>query len=149
MNTITHENKFLKCPNCSNLIASFAPACSECGLVVSEDELDELAEIHAVNREALDSANALYALSWVPGGFLLVGCLISYWVPEAVVSVTFIASIAVGMFWWKFIRWHHEFSKWKSPDEQYDEALQTRNTAAVLNVIMIIFASLIVYLSVN
>lgn len=148
MNSIIHENKFLRCPNCSNLIASFAPACSECGLIIGEDELNELAETYAVNRKALDSANGLYALSWVPGGFLLVGCLVSYWMPEAVVSVTFIASIAIGMFWWKFIRWHREFSEWESRDEQYDEALQTRNIAGVLNLIMIIFAGLIAYLTV-
>ncbi len=149
MNSILQKNEFIKCPYCSNLIGSFSPVCSKCGLEASEGGIEELAEIDERNRQALADAENLLMYATAPIVYLGVAYLLEKLIPEASITYTAIAMIPNAMFWWKYLRWHRSYSENPFPDDNFDSAKRTRTVAGVWGIVVTLVIILFVYWKVS
>lgn len=145
MNSIIQQNEYIRCPNCSNLIASFAPSCSKCGLLTGSEGVIELAAIDRKNRDSLVEAQSLISFSAGPIAFLFLALVFSYIIPPWSVIMLFIWSISQGLLLWKLHAWHREFGVNNFPDEDYNSALVWRSKACAFAVGGIILAGLLIY----
>lgn len=145
MNSLIQQNEYFQCPNCSNLIASFAPECSKCGLLASSEGVIELAAIDRKNDESLNEAQSLVNFAIGPATYLLLAFIFSYIIPQVSVTLLFIWGISHGLFWWKFYKWNRNFGANDFPDENYKDALGWRNKACAFAVGGIVLAGLLIY----
>lgn len=135
MNSLIQQHDYIRCPHCSNLIASFSPECSKCGLLTSHDGIIELAEIDKRNGDALHRAQALIGFALGPAIYLLLAYILSYDVPPFSITLLFIWAVFHGLFWWKLYVWNRDFNVNDFPDDDYREALVWRNKSVAFAVL--------------
>lgn len=149
MTSILQKNGFIRCPNCSNLISSFSPSCSKCGLLASEDGVMELALIDEQNLTALSDADSLLNFAASPFMLLLVAVVLAYVIPPFSVTLIFFSAVCIGVFWWKYFGWGRNYLKTEFPDVHFHAAQTTRKKARILGVLATgaaIFAAYFTYL---
>lgn len=145
MNSIFVKDRYIKCPNCSNIIKSSVPVCSKCGLMASEEGVHELAVIDDRNFVANSAADDLLLYSAAPFSLLAVSYVLSRFVPEFGVTPLFASAVALIMFWWKFVRWNRLYSEIQYPDELHAEAKLKIKKAAISGLIATTLLTAFIY----
>lgn len=133
MESIVPKHGVIKCPDCSSLISSHSPECSDCGLQTSELEVIELAEFDERSRLALSAANNLFYYATVVLVFLFLGLIVGAITDPGIASGEILVSlVALGLFWWRYALWGRRHVQNRFPDEIFAEAVETRRRTLMI-----------------
>lgn len=135
MESVVPKYGVITCPDCENLINSYAPVCSDCGLTMSELEVISRAELDEHNRKALLAANYLYGYATVAVVYfylaLILGAIVD---PGMAFGQIFVSAIAVTLFWWRYFDWGRRYAKNPTLDEMFAEALDARRRTLLIGI---------------
>ena len=133
MESIVPKHGVIKCPDCSNLISSHSPECSDCGLKTSELEVIEHAEFDEQSRLALSAAHNLFYYATVVLVFLFLGLIIgAITEPGMAAGQIFVSLVALGSFWWRYVLWGRRHVQNRLPDEIFADAVETRRRTLMI-----------------
>ncbi len=138
MESIIPKHGVITCPNCTNLISSHSPDCSECGLQISELGVMEIAEFDEQNRLALSAAHDLFYYATVSVVYVFLAFIIgAVFAPEIASGEFFVSLIALGLFWWRYVLWGRRYGQNRFPDEIFAEAVETRRRTKMIGFALI------------
>ena len=147
METIIYKEKFLDCPYCSTPIGSMAPTCSQCGLEVSGEGIEELGENEEQCRLALEEANYIFGRAGS-----LIFCLVGSYLYFRLVPFSIILTLVLSVFppfyfAAKFYVWHRKNASIPDKNEDFAQASRLINVSKAI--VLLSYSALFIFLFVN
>ncbi len=132
MESIVPKESYIECRLCGNTISSSKPICRKCGLEISPEGVEELAQIKEQIFQAISDANSLKLIASMSLTYSLIS--ICYYLLIGPQSVWFNLALWVSYVYFivSFIRWHQKYSKIIFDADDLDEIQKDKRAAWIL-----------------
>ena len=111
MESIVPKERYIECPYCFHPISSYKAICAKCGLEVSAEGVEELAQIEEQILDAVYDAGNLKSIASFAFGYSFFNLLYFFLIDREAIWLNVMLWGSYVYFIIAFVKWHQKYSK--------------------------------------